>query len=169
MTVAQEFLEELKQEAVSTRKLLERVPLEKGEWKPHEKSMALARLAGHIAENSLWLAMTIQDDEMDLAKYEYKPFIPKTTEELLNYFDEQEKKAYEALSNCSEEEFNKIWTMRTGEQVYFALPKRQVIRGLCINHMVHHRGQLTVYLRLLNIPLPGIYGPTADENATLGQ
>jgi uncharacterized damage-inducible protein DinB len=168
MTTAKEFLEELKQEAVSTRKLLERVPLDKGDWKPHEKSMALARLAGHIAENSNWLAMTILEDETDLAKFEYVPFIPTTTEELLSYFEEQEKKAYDALANCSDDELDKIWTMRSGEKVYFALPKRQVIRGLCINHMVHHRGQLTVYLRLLGVPLPGIYGPTADEEATMG-
>jgi uncharacterized damage-inducible protein DinB len=163
MTIAQAFLEELKQEAVSTRKLLERVPLEKGNWKPHEKSMELIKLASHVAENSKWIAMTIETDELDLAKHPYVPFVPKTTEELIKFFEEQEKKAEQALLNCSDEEMTKNWTMRSGEQVYFCVPKVTMIRNFCINHTIHHRGQLTVYLRLLNVPLPGIYGPSADE------
>ena len=164
MTIAQSFLEELKQEAVSTKKLLERVPLEKGDWKPHEKSMALARLASHVAENSKWIAMAIETVELDLSKYPYEPFIPKNTEELINFFEEQEKKAEKVLLNCSDEEMMKNWTMRSKDQEYFTVPKIAMIRNFCINHTIHHRGQLTVYLRLLNVPLPGIYGPTADED-----
>lgn len=164
MTTAKDFLDEIKQEAESTRKLLKIIPLEKGDWKPHEKSMTLARLAGHIAENSLSLAITIEDDVVDLSTFEFKPYIPKNTDELMSYFEEQEERAYKALSNCSDKELDKKWIMKSGETVYFELPKRQVIRGLCINHMIHHRGQLNVYLRLLDVPLPGIYGPTADEN-----
>lgn len=163
MTIAKTYLEELKQEAVSTRKLLERVPLEKGDWKPHEKSMGLARLASHVAENFEWIADTIGSDELDFAKIPYEPFIPKSTNELLKFFDESYAKAEKALSSCSDEEMMKNWTMRNGEQIYFTMPKAVVIRSFCINHMIHHRGQLTVYLRLLNVPLPGVYGPTADE------
>lgn len=163
MTIAQGFLEELKKEEASTKKLLERVPLEKGDWKPHEKSMPLNRLASHVAENFEWVADTIGSDELDFAKVPYEPFIPKNTEELIKFFGKSFDKAIKALSDCSDEEMMKNWTMRNGEQVYFTMPKVVVVRSFCINHMIHHRGQLTVYLRLLGIPLPGIYGPTADE------
>jgi uncharacterized damage-inducible protein DinB len=166
MTIAQVLLEELKQEAASTKKLLERVPLEKGDWKPHEKSMAMNRLASHVAENFEWVGDTINSDEIDFAKHPYEPFIPKNTKELIKYFDECYAKAEKALSKCSDEEMMKNWTMRNGEQVYFTMPKSVVIRSFCINHMIHHRGQLTVYMRLLDVPLPGIYGPTADESAS---
>lgn len=163
MTIAQGFLEELKQEAESTRKLLERVPFEKSDWKPHEKSMPLNRLSSHVAENFEWIAMTIETEELDFKKQEYKPFIPKSTEELIKFFDDCYAKGEKALTNCSDEEMMKNWTMRSGEEVYFTVPKMVMIRNFCINHMIHHRGQLTVYLRLLGVPLPGIYGPTADE------
>jgi uncharacterized damage-inducible protein DinB len=163
MTIAQTFWEEIKQEAESTGKLLERVPLEKGDWKPHDKSMPLNRLASHVAENFQWVADTIESDEIDFAKIPYEPFIPKTTEELMKFFNESKAKAEKALAKCSDEEMMKNWTMRSGEQIYFTMPKVTVIRSFCINHMIHHRGQLTVYLRLLDVPLPGIYGPTADE------
>jgi uncharacterized damage-inducible protein DinB len=163
MTIAQAFLEELKQENISTKKMLERVPMEKGDWKPHKKSMPLARLASHVAENLQWIAMAIETEELDLSKQPYEPFIPKTTEELIKYLEESEDKAKKALSNCSDEEMMKNWTMRSGKQVFFTMPKVTMIRNFCINHMIHHRGQLSVYLRLLGVPLPGIYGPTADE------
>lgn len=165
MKIAKAFLEELKQEAQSTRKLLEVVPLDKGDWKPHEKSMALNRLSSHVAENFEWVADTVETDGIDFAKYPYEPFIPKTTEELIKFFDKSLERMEKALSNCSDEEMMKDWTMRDGEQIYFTLPKVTVIRGFCINHMIHHRGQLTVYLRLLNVPLPAIYGPTADVSS----
>lgn len=165
MATAKEFLDELKKEAESTRKLLKIVPLEKGDWKPHEKSMPLARLAGHIAENSLSLAITLEEDVVDLSTFEFKPFIPKSTDELMSYFEEQEERAYKALANCDDRELDKNWILKSGETVYFDLPKKQIIRELNINHMVHHRGQLTVYLRMLGVPLPGIYGPTADEES----
>ncbi len=163
MSIAQKFLQELKQEAESTRKLLERVPLEKGDWKPHEKSMPLNRLAGHVAENFEWIADTINSDELDFAKIPFEPFMPKTTEELMKFFNESKSKAEKALASCSDEEMMKNWTMRNGEEIYFSMPRVAVIRCFCINHMIHHRGQLTVYLRFLNVPLPGIYGPSADE------
>lgn len=168
MTIAKAFIEELKQEAESTKKLLERVPLEKGDWKPHEKSMELARLASHVAENFEWIGDTIDSEEVDFAKIKYEPFIPKTTEELLKFLDDSLEKAIKALEKCTDEDLMKNWTMRDGEKIFFTMPKVIVIRNFCINHMIHHRGQLTVYLRLLNVPLPGIYGPTADETQPMG-
>lgn len=165
MTIAQNFLEEFKQEAKATRKLLERVPLDKANWKPHEKSMELGRLASHVAETSLWIWHTIENDVLDLAVQPYEPLIPKSTDELLKFFDDNNKKTEEVLSKCSDAEMMKTWTMKNGEQVYMSMPKAPVIRSFCFNHMIHHRGQLDVYLRLLNVPLPQIYGPTADEPA----
>jgi uncharacterized damage-inducible protein DinB len=163
MTIGKTFLEEFKQEAASTRKLLERVPLDKASWKPHEKSMELGRLASHVAETSLWIWNTIENDVFDLAVQPYEPIVPKTTEELLKFFDENNAKTESVLSKCSDEEMMKTWTMKNGEQVYISMPKAPVIRSFCLNHMIHHRGQLDVYLRLLDVQLPQIYGPTADE------
>lgn len=163
MKIAESFLTELKQEAESTRKMLKLVPFDKSTWKPHTKSMELLRLAVHITEMPQWLAMTITTEGLDLATEEYKPYVPKNNEDLLNYFEDNVKKAEDALANCSDEEMLKNWTMKTGEKVIFSLPKVAVIRSMIMNHTVHHRGQLTVYYRLLDIPLPGIYGPTADE------
>jgi uncharacterized damage-inducible protein DinB len=163
MTIGKTFLEEFKQEAAATRKLLERVPLDKASWKPHEKSMELGRLASHVAETSLWIWNTIENDVFDLAVQPYEPIVPKTTEELLKFFDENNAKTESVLSKCSDEEMMKTWTMKRGDEVFMSMPKAPVIRSFCLNHMIHHRGQLDVYLRLLDVPLPQIYGPTADE------
>ena len=163
MTIGQTLLQEFKQEAIATRKLLERVPLEKGDWKPHEKSMPLARLSSHVAETSLWIWHTIENDTLDLAVQPYEPIIPKTTGELLKFFDENNTRAEELLAKTSDEDIMKNWTMKRGEEVFISMPKAPVIRTFCMNHMYHHRGQLDVYLRLLDVPLPQIYGPTADE------
>ena len=163
MTIGQTLLQEFQQEAKATRKLLERVPLDKADWKPHEKSMPLARLASHVAETSLWIWHTIENDTLDLAVQPYEPIVPKTTAELLKFFDENNAKAEEFLSKTTDAEMMKNWTMKRGDEVFMSMPKAPVIRSFCMNHMYHHRGQLDVYLRLLNVPLPQIYGPTADE------
>lgn len=164
MKINETFIGELQQEAASTRKLLERVPLDKPDWTPHPKSAKLGNLANHVAELPGWVSVSLDQDELDFAKFEYKPQIPKTTEELLKKFDDNLAKAMNSLNNASNEKFSENWTMRNGEQVYFTLPKAAVVRSFSFNHMYHHRAQLGVYLRLLDIPLPGIYGPTADES-----
>ncbi len=164
MKISDAFIGELQQEAASTRKLLERVPLDKPDWAPHEKSMKLGNLANHVAELPGWVSVSLDQDELDFATFEYKPQIPKSTEELLKKFDDNLAKAMNSLNNASNEKFGENWTMRNGEQVYFTLPKAAVVRSFSFNHMYHHRAQLGVYLRLLDIPLPGIYGPTADES-----
>lgn len=159
------FIAELQQEAASTRKLLERVPMDKPDWVPHKKSMKLGNLAHHVSELPGWTMVTLNQDELDFAKWEYKPVVPKTTEELVKNFDDQLSKAIECLKNSDDAKFMENWTMRQGEQIFFTLPKAAVLRSFVFNHSYHHRAQLGVYLRLLDIPIPGMYGPTADEAA----
>ncbi len=158
----QALIMELQYEAGSTRKMLEKVPMDKADWKPHEKSMTLARLTAHVAELSGWVTMTMNTSELDFATFDYKPYIPTTTEELLAFHDKSVADAVASLEKASMEDFMQMWTMRRGEQVFFTLPKMAVLRTWAYNHMVHHRGQLSVYLRLLDVPVPGMYGPSAD-------
>lgn len=164
MSIAQNFLAELKQEAIATRKILEAVPMDKTSWKPHDKSMTLGRLAVHVAEIPGWFVDTLDKDELDFSTGEYKPFEPKSTAELIAYFDKELKRAEEVLHRISDDEMQRNWTMRSGDQIFFTLPKVQVARTWCLNHWYHHRAQLGVYLRLNNVALPGTYGPSADAN-----
>ncbi len=163
MTIAQQMLAELQQEGIATRKILAKVPIDKKDWKPHEKSMSLGSLARHVAEIFGWPKETITMDELDFAKSDFTPKVLNSNEELLALFDKCLAKAKEILEATSDEEIAKPWTMRNGEIIYFTMPKAQVMRTWVLNHSVHHRAQLGVYLRMLNIPLPGTYGPSADE------
>ncbi len=156
------LLAELKKEAASTRNLLAVVPFDKLDYKPHEKSMTLKRLTVHVAEINGWWKECLVHDELDFSKGNFTPKEFNTVEDLLAYHDDLVEKATKILNEISEEEFKKPWTMRNGEQIYFTNCKAEVVREWCMNHLYHHRGQLTVYLRLLNVPLPSIYGPTAD-------
>ena len=163
MKLSQAFLEEVKEEAANTRKLLALVPIEdKGDFKPHEKSMTLKRLAVHVAEINGWWKECLVHDVLDFSKGDFTPKEYKTNADLLALHDDLMTKTEKILTEVDEAEFDKPWTMRNGDIVYFTMPKKQVVRTWCLNHLFHHRGQLTVYLRLLNIPLPGIYGPSAD-------
>ncbi|MCA1589675.1 MAG: DinB family protein [Acidobacteria bacterium] len=162
-TIAAAFIGEMQQEAATARRCLERIPSEKFDWKPHEKSTAFGTLAVHIAEMFGWTPSTLQHAELDFAKFDYKPLEPATTEDLIEYFDKTVAEAIETLRNTPDEIFLENWTMRNGDKVYFTLPKIAVMRGFVMNHIVHHRGQLSVYLRLNDIPVPSIYGPSADE------
>ena len=164
MTKAQILLEEVKQEAKATRTLLERVPFEKADYKPHEKSMTLKRLATHVAEINGWWKECLTMDVLDFSKGDSKPKEINSTADILALHDDLLAKAEVILNNAADEKFNEDWTMRNGEVVYFTMPKAEVVRTWCMNHLYHHRGQLTVYLRLLDVPLPSIYGPTADLN-----
>jgi len=154
---------EMEQEAATTRKLLERIPADKFDWKPHDKSMTMGQLASHVAEMVNWTTPTMDQPELDFSKFDYKPFVPKTSEELLEFFDKNIVEALETLKNSPDEKFFEPWTMRNGEQIYFTMPKAVTMRSFIMNHIVHHRGQLSVYLRLNDIPVPAIYGPSADE------
>ena len=163
MTIAQILLAEVLQEAKATRKLLALVPFEKADFKPHEKSMTLIRLAAHVAEISGWWKECLVHDELDFSKGNFAPKSYNSTEDILNLHDTLVAQAEVILANAKEEDFTKPWTMRSGDQIYFTQPKSQVVRTWCMNHLYHHRGQLNVYLRLLDIPLPGVYGPSADN------
>jgi uncharacterized damage-inducible protein DinB len=153
-------LAEFDQEMASTRRLLERVPSEKGEWKPHEKSFALGHLAQLVSWMPGWIEQSLREPHIDLAGGASYSF--ETTETLLENFDKVVAGARAALAEVVGPALEETWSLRMGEQVLFSGPRGEVVRGH-LNHLIHHRGQLTVYLRLLDVPLPQIYGPTADE------
>jgi len=164
MAIKDAFIAELKYESSLTKKMLEKVPLDKKEWKPHEKSMTVGRLATHVAENTHWVTNIIHIDDFDFLKnFNFNPRTANSTEELLQIFQTNLDTAINDLSNASDDDLAKKWIVRRGEQVMFDTPKKVAIRSWAINHMIHHRGQLSVYLRLLNVPVPGMYGPSADE------
>jgi uncharacterized damage-inducible protein DinB len=160
MTIAETFLPEFDQEMATTRRLLERVPSDKGKWKPHPKSFPLGHLAQLVALMPGWITNILGETSLDLGKatgYSYE-----TTETLLSLFDKNVDQAREALSRAKDADFAVSWSRKHGEKVLFSAPRVVVVRQT-INHLVHHRGQLTVYLRLQDVPIPSIYGPTADE------
>lgn len=154
--------QELKQELALTRRLLERVPTDKFDWQPHPKSMKLGTLASHMANLVGFLQMSLQGPETDMATVQFPPS-PTETDEVLRRFDLNAENIHKALADVDDATFNDMWTMRRGEQVFMKLPRTAVARVLVLNHLIHHRGQMSVYLRLLDIPVPAIYGGSADE------
>lgn len=156
------FLKELNETSVTTRKMLERVPADKFDWQPHAKSMTIKRLATHIAELPSWVTMALTTDELDFADNPYQPENVNSTDELLAYFERSLEDGRSHLTAQYEEVLDNDWTLRNGKQVYSVEPKADVIR-MSLNQIVHHRAQLGVCLRLLDIPIPGSYGPSADE------
>jgi uncharacterized damage-inducible protein DinB len=162
MSLSQALLPEFDQEMAGTRKTLERVPMDKYEWTPHAKSFNLGRLATHVAQLPQWATMTLQTDELDLSQPFEQPK-PQSTQELLELLDKNTSEARQAIAGASDEEFFKPWTLRMGDRVIFTMPRIAVIRGMVMNHIIHHRAQLTVYLRLNDLPVPALYGPSADE------
>lgn len=165
MSLNESFIAELQEEAVTTRKCLERIPESKFDWKPHEKSFTMSKLAAHVAETVGWITEVIKTPELDFAEYEHMPFQPQTTGELVECFDKNLAAATEALKNASDETLMENWKLREGEKVYFDLPRAQALRGMVFNHIISHRGQLSVYLRLNDISVPELYGPSADEGS----
>lgn len=166
MSISQTLLPEFDQEMANTRKLLERVPEGKNDYKPHEKSMTLGRLASHVAELPGWGTMAMTVDELDVApvdKPQYVPKIAASTKELIEIFDKNAADARAAIAGASDEVWMKPWTLLVRGNKAFTMPKIQVMRGMVMNHVIHHRAQLGVYLRLNNVPIPGMYGPSADE------
>ncbi len=163
MTILQSLLPEFDHEMAGTRKTLARVPWEKAAWKPHEKSMTLGHLAGHLAEVASWGSFTLETDELDFATFDYQPPRHGSTDELLAAFDRYVAASRAALERTDDATAMSPWTMRQGEQVFFTLPKVAVLRSFVLSHNVHHRAQLGVYLRLLDVPVPALYGPSADE------
>jgi len=157
------ILGDLDHELANTRRVLERVPDEHFDWQPHEKSMTLGALCAHLENILHWQRMILEKDEFDLAASPPPRTIPATRDELLRGFDERKAALDEAVARIDDASFGRTWTLRKGDQVIFAQPKAAILRGMGISHMVHHRGQLSVYLRLLDVPVPAVYGPSADE------
>ncbi|RFM27850.1 DinB family protein [Deminuibacter soli] len=152
----------LEQEAITTRKMLSRVPDEQLDWQPHPKSMTLRRLAAHVAELPGWVGMVFNTNELDFQQNNYAPRTINDSKELMQYFDENLQDAREQLKKAEEDQLDELWTLRSGAQIYSTEPKEEVLR-MTYSQIIHHRAQLGVYLRLLDIPIPGSYGPSADE------
>lgn len=165
MTIAQSFLGEFDSEMKITRSLLERVPEKEAAWKPHPKSSSLGHLAAHIANLPRWASGAVEYDELDVSLpvgegFRQPPF--DTTSALLERFDRNVEAAKKAVSGATDEHLAGVWTLRNGDKKIVSMPRTAVLRSFVVSHLVHHRGQLSVYLRLRDVPLPRIYGPTAD-------
>ena len=158
---AAEVLKELEAEATSTRKCLEVIPGNLSEWKPHERSMKLGELSLLVAEMPKWIQVMIEESEVDFATVEH--FKAKNTAELVKHFDENLAGAKNALQNVSDETFDEPFNLKNNGQIVLTAPKKDQISSM-VNHLVHHRGQLTVFMRLNDIPVPSIYGPSADDS-----
>lgn len=162
MTTVESLLKEMEQEAQTTRKMLTCVPDGKYDWKPHPKSMNIQALATHIAELTSWVALALNTDGLDFAAEPYNPHPIHNTKELLEYFEKNYKEGRDRLTQAKDKDLLPNWTLRNGEEIYSIATKGETIRH-AFSQIVHHRAQLGVYLRLLNIPIPGSYGPSADE------
>jgi uncharacterized damage-inducible protein DinB len=160
MTIAETLLPEFDLEMTTTRRVLERVPTDKGKWKPHPKSFSMGHLAQLVAGMPAWITNAVQETHLDLARYPGYSY--EKTEDLLESFDRNIAGARKALAASKDSDYAVQWSLKHGERVIFSQPRGAVVRQT-INHLVHHRGQLTVYLRLVDVPVPSIYGPTADE------
>ena len=160
MTSAETLLPEFDQEMATTRRVLERVPTDKGKWKPHSKSFSLGHLAQLVAGMPGWITNAVRETQLDLSKYPGYSY--EKTEDLVKTFDRHVAEARKAIAASKDSDYTVPWSLKHGERVIFSLPRGPVVRQH-INHLVHHRGQLTVYLRLVDVPVPSIYGPTADE------
>lgn len=162
MSTIQNLLKELTEESVVTRKMLERIPADQQDWQPHEKSMSIRKLAGHIAELPGWVSMALKTDGLNFADQAYQAPVWNSNSELLEIFEKSLAEAEATLQTAKEEDLLPNWTLKNGEQVLMSKTKGEVIRH-SMSQIVHHRAQLGVYLRLLDIPLPGSYGPSADD------
>jgi len=165
MSIANALLPEFDHEMSVTRTLLERVPDDRGDWKPHPKSMSVGQLAVHLANLPVWMSITLDQDEFDLhppggATWTTPPF--EGAAKLVTWFDGNVARAREALARTTDGGFMESWSLKDGGAVRMTLPRVAVVRSFVLSHTIHHRGQLSVFLRLLDVPVPGIYGPTAD-------
>ncbi len=163
MSIVDAMIQEFTQESANTRKALMRVPEDKFGWKPHEKSMTMGELASHLADAPEWVDDILNTDEFTIDLSQFKPFVASTHAELLEVFDANTAAALKLLQGQSDDHLKQIWRLKLGPVTLFELPRAQVLRSMIFNHTIHHRGQLTVYLRLNNIPVPALYGPSADE------
>lgn len=162
--MCQAMLGEIEQEAATTRRVLERVPEDKLSWRPHKKSMTIGQLALHIASVPGGIAKISQSDEFDASQANFGSKQPESMGEVFAAHDESIRAAEDCLRSMTEERAKATWRLKVGPRDVFAVPRASLLRSIMLNHWYHHRGQLSVYLRLLDVPLPSIYGPSADEN-----
>ena len=167
MAISDALLPEFDNEMANTRKTLERVPDEKFSWKPHEKSSAMGNLAGHLANLPSWAGLAIRQDSLDLAPGGVPVSTPplNSQAEVLETFDKNVAGARAAIAGASDEQLFQSWTLMANGKTIMSLPRVAVLRSFVMNHLIHHRAQLGVYLRLNDIPVPSIYGPSADEGS----
>lgn len=168
MRLSETMLPEFDQEMAGTRQTLERVPEDKLDWRPHEKSWMMKELATHVANVPSWATMTIQTEELDIAPPGEEPYrepAANSRAELLAKFDTGVAAARAALVEASDEHLLAPWSLLAGGKSFFTMPRAAVLRSFVMNHMIHHRAQLTIYLRLNDVPVPALYGPSADEGA----
>lgn len=163
MALNQALIGEFIHESKNSRRILERIQAEHFNWQPHAKSMTLKKLAIHIADLPKWINISLDQSALDFSTQKYVQPDIQTVADLIAYFDEVQGKALAALEQATDEQMLASFTLSNGGHVIFTLPKIAVMRSMVFNHIVHHRGQLSVYLRLLDIPVPGLYGPSADE------
>ena len=165
MAIKDSLLPEFDHEMATTRRVLERVPEGEFEWRPHDKSMTLRQLAGHIANMPAWCGITLEVDVLDLDALggDARLQQAQSRDGMLKHFDERRENARALLAAQTDPAMMARWTLKKGGHEIFTLPRVTAIRSFVMNHMIHHRGQLTVYLRLKNVPVPPIYGPSADE------
>jgi uncharacterized damage-inducible protein DinB len=163
MMTLDQLREEFEDEARATRKILERVPADRLDWRPHEKSFTTRGLASHIVDCFSWGESILNGDEFDVDPSTYKPFEAASIDDLLTRFDAVTATCLEALERTDESRMMNPWRLKIKGRQRFERPRAVVLRDFALSHMIHHRGQLSVYLRLLNVPVPGVYGPSADD------
>ena len=164
MAIKDALLPEFDHEMGTTRRVLERVPESDFAWKPHEKSYSLGQLAGHVANIPTWVGHILQNSVFDVATVgDTRPRLPESLATILADFDKNVKAARAGIAATGDSEMLAPWTFQNAGQVIFTMPRAATLRSFIMNHLIHHRGQLTVYLRLRNVPVPPVYGPTADE------
>jgi uncharacterized damage-inducible protein DinB len=171
MSTNEALLSEFDQEMANTRKVLERCPEEKFTWKPHQRSFDLVSLAHHVSDLPTWAVLIMDADSFDYAPPgapPYKPNLPASSKDLLEHFDSGVSKARAAIAGATDEQLAAPWTLLAGGHNIFTMPRAAVLRSMVMNHGIHHRAQLTVYLRLNDVPVPGLYGPSADEQEASG-
>ena len=166
MSIIEMLLKEVEQEAQITRKMLSIVPNSKYDWKPHPKSMSIMQLTNHIAELPNWIAMAVTTNELDFAANPYEPAKFSNTGEVLELFEKAYAEGRAQLQNTDEATLWEPWILRSGAHIIFTMNKYETVR-VSVAQTIHHRAQLGVFLRLLNIPIPGSYGPSADELAEM--
>lgn len=163
MSLGTAFTGELKHEAAGTKKILSAIPEDKFDWKPHEKSMSLGRLACHVAELPQWVRIILEQDVYNMVPGSFNRLTASSIEDLLKQFEKCIQEAADILLVTTDEQFQTKWIFAKNGMTVYELPRKTAIRQMVLNHIIHHRAQLTVYLRLLEVPVPGLYGPSADE------